>query len=127
MVPAVGSMTARIAAQGGDTLPPPPRRRRRSTQPPGVAYARRCVFQFHGSDPCPAPCCAVLCCAVPPTDFGYDAALPAPTGAGENWGPAPGTDAFGAAPGFEAATGEFRIWGKNFGGGGSAGVGCSNW
>jgi deferrochelatase/peroxidase EfeB len=46
----------------------------------------------------------VLC-----SDFGYEAALPAPTGAGENWGPAPGApDAFGAAPGFEAATGEHR-------------------
>jgi hypothetical protein len=51
-------------------------------------------------------CCAVLCIC---SDFGYEAALPAPTGAGENWGPAPGApDAFGAAPGFEAATGEPR-------------------
>jgi hypothetical protein len=52
--------------------------------------------------------CAVLCCVPVPADgFGYEAALPAPTGAGENWGPAPGAgDGFGAAPGFEAAPGE---------------------
>jgi hypothetical protein len=45
------------------------------------------------------------------TEFGYDAALPAPTGAGENWGPAPGADGFGAAAGFEAATGAANVRG----------------
>lgn len=39
-------------------------------------------------------------------DFGYEAALPAPTGAGDNWGPPP-AEGFGAATGFEAATGAY--------------------
>ena len=52
------------------------------------------------------------------TEFGYDAALPAPTGAGENWGPAPGADGFGAAAGFEAATGAANVRG----GGGAEGI-----